>query len=179
MKTKLQLEHLKPNITTEYLMLADTLRMEMQKTHQFFLSTIKVLEETDSQFKPKDDMYTVAQQVAHTAHTVDWFSDNAFNPEGMTFEQEALEEHDKIVLPYTSLAEAKKWLAEAFVKAAENFGSKSDEELLSLMPEKSLMGPSPRFTCAYGITDHTAHHRGSLAVYVRMLGKVPNMPYML
>jgi hypothetical protein len=28
-----------------------------------------------------------------------------------------------------------------------------------------------------GIVDHTAHHRGSLAVYARLIGKEPLMPY--
>ena len=28
-----------------------------------------------------------------------------------------------------------------------------------------------------GITDHSAHHRGALAVYARLLGKEPAMPY--
>ncbi len=27
------------------------------------------------------------------------------------------------------------------------------------------------------IVDHTAHHRGALTVYVRLLGKVPKMMY--
>ncbi len=27
-------------------------------------------------------------------------------------------------------------------------------------------------------SSHTAHHRGALAVYARLLGKVPAMPYM-
>jgi hypothetical protein len=30
---------------------------------------------------------------------------------------------------------------------------------------------------ARGSTDHTAHHRGALTVYSRLLGKVPKMPY--
>ncbi|MCF8432232.1 MAG: DinB family protein [Melioribacteraceae bacterium] len=27
------------------------------------------------------------------------------------------------------------------------------------------------------IADHSAHHRGALAVYARLAGKVPKMPY--
>ena len=29
-----------------------------------------------------------------------------------------------------------------------------------------------------GIEDHTAHHRGALTVYARLLDRVPPMPYM-
>ena len=35
----------------------------------------------------------------------------------------------------------------------------------------------PRLGVVSGIVDHTAHHRGSLAVYARLRGKVPPMPY--
>ena len=50
----------------------------------------------------------------------------------------------------TSLEEATAWLDRAFGHAI------------------SVVG---------GIADHTAHHRGALAVYARLIGKVPLMPY--
>jgi uncharacterized damage-inducible protein DinB len=39
------------------------------------------------------------------------------------------------------------------------------------------MGGAPKRAVISGIVDHTAHHRGSLAVYARLRGKVPTMPY--
>jgi hypothetical protein len=39
------------------------------------------------------------------------------------------------------------------------------------------MGGAPRASIIDGLTDHTAHHRGSLAVYARLRGKTPPMPY--
>ena len=39
------------------------------------------------------------------------------------------------------------------------------------------MGGVPRAAILSGITDHTAHHRGALTVYARLLGKTPPMPY--
>ncbi len=159
-------------------MFVDTINNEILKVRNFFNNTIRVLEEEDSEFKPQDELYTVAQQVAHVAHTIDWFSDSAFSETGPIWEDSIMEDHDKRVMTCSSLGEAKKWLDESFDRATENFSSRSDEELMSPMPEDCLMGPTPRFTCVYGLQDHTAHHRGSLAVYVRLLGKVPAMPYM-
>jgi uncharacterized damage-inducible protein DinB len=39
------------------------------------------------------------------------------------------------------------------------------------------MSGLPKRAILHGMADHTAHHRGSLAVHVRTLGKVPPMPY--
>jgi uncharacterized damage-inducible protein DinB len=39
------------------------------------------------------------------------------------------------------------------------------------------MSGLPKRTILHGMPDHTARHRGSLAVHVRTLGKVPPMPY--
>jgi len=36
----------------------------------------------------------------------------------------------------------------------------------------------PRLVVIGAISDHTAHHRGALTVYARLLGKEPKMPYM-
>jgi uncharacterized damage-inducible protein DinB len=159
-------------------MLAETICNEIQKVRIFFNNTIRVLDENDSGFKPQDEMYTVAQQIAHVAHTIDWFNDSAFSEEGPTWNDDVMKEHETKMMGYTSLTEAKKWLEESFDRAIENFGSRSDEELTSLTPETSLMGANPRFLNAFGIQDHTAHHRGSLGVYVRLIGKTPPIPYM-
>jgi uncharacterized damage-inducible protein DinB len=40
------------------------------------------------------------------------------------------------------------------------------------------MGGAPRLAVFVAIADHTAHHRGALAVYARLNGIVPPMPYM-
>ena len=37
---------------------------------------------------------------------------------------------------------------------------------------------APKGAAAQGLVDHTAHHRGALAVYARLVGKTPSMPYM-
>ena len=39
------------------------------------------------------------------------------------------------------------------------------------------MKGAPRAAVVGPIVDHTAHHRGALTVYARLLGKVAPMPY--
>ena len=46
------------------------------------------------------------------------------------------------------------------------------------LPPGPIMGGLPRLAVFGALTDHTAHHRGALSVYARLLGKVPPMPYM-
>ena len=55
---------------------------QLASSKEFFERSTRVLEEADSQFKPNDNMMTVAQQVAHTAITLDWFVEGASRPEG-------------------------------------------------------------------------------------------------
>jgi uncharacterized damage-inducible protein DinB len=40
-----------------------------------------------------------------------------------------------------------------------------------------IMTGAPKMAVVGAIGDHTAHHRGALAVYARLLGKEPKMPY--
>ncbi len=77
----------------------------------------------------------------------------------------------------TSLAEAIAWVDRAYGRAIEVIGSSSDEELDTPIDDPQIMQGQPRGAIVNGITDHTAHHRGALTVYARLLGKEPVMPY--
>jgi uncharacterized damage-inducible protein DinB len=146
----------------------------LQNMKQFFDRTTSCFEEKDSEFRPKSEMFTVAQQIAHTAQTIDWFVEGAFRPEGFDLD---FEEHMKPVLATKSLTEARAWLDRAMQNAIDLVGSKSEAELAEPLPADGIMGGSPRGSIIGGIADHTAHHRGAIAVYARLLGKVPPMPY--
>ena len=50
------------------------------------------------------------------------------------------------------------------------------EVLAAEMPANPIM-QGPRYEVIGGVVDHTAHHRGALAVYARLQGKTPAMPY--
>lgn len=148
---------------------------ELRSTQTFFNRSISSLTEEDSTFAPNPEMRTVAQQVAHTAQTVEWFLEGAFRPEGFGMDFEGME---KEVTPVASLAAARAWLDRAFDAAYTDLAGRSDEEMAATLPEGPIMGGAPRSAIVGAIVDHTAHHRGALTVYARLLGKVPAMPYM-
>jgi len=53
-------------------------------SRDFFERSTSVLEEVDSEFRPRDEMMTAAQHVMHTAQTLDWFIDGVTRPKGST-----------------------------------------------------------------------------------------------
>ncbi len=120
-------------------------------------------------------MMTVAQQVAHTAQTIDWFIAGATRREGfdLDFARQARE-----LEAVNSLAAARKMLETAFSNAIQYLRSHSAADLASPLPPGPVMGGQPISDIVWAIVEHTAHHRGALTVYSRQLGKVPPMPYM-
>jgi uncharacterized damage-inducible protein DinB len=153
--------------------IADGLVMDLKGTQKFFKTTLSVFEPEDAGFAPSPEVYTVAGHVAHAADSVDWFVEGAFG-EGWDMDFDALIAKAKAV---TSLEEAVAWFDRAFTNAIEVVGAASDQVLFEAIPDKRIMEGAPRIAIVSGIVDHTAHHRGSLAVYARLIGKVPEMPY--
>ena len=147
---------------------------QLVASQDFFDRSTRVLEESDSQFRPKDGMMTVAQQVAHTAQTLDWFVDGVTKPEGFDLD---FEKHAKAVDAVTSLAAAREWLGKAYTNAIAYLRALSTEDLAKPLPAGPIMGGQPLSSIVWAMVEHTAHHRGALTVYSRMLGKVPPMPY--
>jgi uncharacterized damage-inducible protein DinB len=76
-----------------------------------------------------------------------------------------------------SLKEAKDIFAKAIENAESVLDKLSDEDLNKPLPEGPIMGGVPKLAVIGAMTDHTAHHRGALAVYARLLGKEPKIPY--
>jgi uncharacterized damage-inducible protein DinB len=152
---------------------SDGLVQEIKSAQRFFKTTLSVFEPDDAGFAPSPELYTVAGHVAHAADTVDWFIEGAFG-EGWDMEFDALIAKAKDV---TSLEEATEWLDRSFANAIAVVGAASDQELTEPIPDTKIMGGAPRLAVVSGIVDHTAHHRGSLAVYARLIGKEPPMPY--
>jgi uncharacterized damage-inducible protein DinB len=141
---------------------------------EFFERSTSVLSEADSGFRPREGMMTVAQQVAHTAQTLDWFIDGASRPEGFDLD---FEKHAKALEALTSLAAARQMLAAAYANAVQFLRSRSAEDLARPLPPGPVMGGAPVTDIVWSMVEHSAHHRGALTVYARELGKVPPMPY--
>jgi uncharacterized damage-inducible protein DinB len=147
---------------------------QLLASQDFFARSTRVLEEGDSTFRPQEGMMTAAQQVAHAAQTLDWFIEGASRPEGFDLDFEA---HAKALAGVTSLAAARQTLATAYSDAIQFLRSRSAEELAQPLPPGPVMGGQPISDIVWAMVEHTAHHRGALTVYSRLLGKVPAMPY--
>ena len=147
---------------------------QLLASKDFFDRSTRVLEEADSAFRPKEGMMTVAQQVAHVAHTLDWFIQGASRPEGFDLDFASQAQALETV---TSLAAARKALEAAYANGINFLRSRSAEDLAKPLPPGPVMGGQPISDIVWAMVEHTAHHRGALTVYSRQLGKVPPMPY--
>ena len=146
---------------------------KVELTKQFFDKSTGKLDEGDSAFAPAKGMFTAANQVAHTAQTIDWFLQGAFSDEGMDMD---FVKHEASVRACTSLAEARAWLDRS-VKALVTKLKEAPESEWEKPIGGSVLAGAPRTSIVDGIVEHTSHHRGALSVYQRLLGKVPEMPY--
>ena len=147
---------------------------QLLASQDFFERSTRVLDEDDSGFRPREGMMTVAQQVAHTAQTLDWFIEGVSRPEGFDLD---FEKHAKALDGVTSLAAARQMLETAYANALHFLRSRGLEDLARPLPPGPIMGGQPISDIVWAMVDHTAHHRGALTVYSRELGKVPPMPY--
>lgn len=148
---------------------------ELNTAHEFFNRSTRKLTEAHSGLTPAVGMMTAAQQVAHAAHTIEWFIEGAFRAEGFNTDFEGQAKH---VAACTSLGAARAWFEKAMDGAKATIASKSDADLMAPISAGPIMGGAPRMAIFSAITDHTAHHRGALTVYARLSGVVPPMPYM-
>jgi uncharacterized damage-inducible protein DinB len=151
------------------------LHAQVASMNEYFERSTRVLAEEDSNFAPKEGMMTVAQQVAHAAQTIEWFCNGAFSPNGFDMDFESM---GKQIMAVTSLAAAKAWMEKAVATATATIDTHSDADWGHPLPPGPIMGGVPRMAIFGALTDHSAHHRGALTVYSRLLGKVPAMPYM-
>jgi uncharacterized damage-inducible protein DinB len=147
---------------------------QLLASQDFFERSTKVLDEADSGFRPREGMMTVAQQIAHAAQTLDWFIEGVSRPEGFDLD---FEKHAKALEAMTSLAAARQMLQTAYANSVQFLRSRSPEDLSQPIPPGPIMGGQPVSDIVWAMVEHTAHHRGALTVYSRLLGKVPPMPY--
>jgi uncharacterized damage-inducible protein DinB len=147
---------------------------QLLASQDFFNRSTRVLDEADSGFRPREGMMTVAQQIAHAAQTLDWFIEGVSRPEGFDLD---FEKHAKALEAMTSLAAARQMLQTAYANSVQFLRSRSPEDLSQPIPPGPIMGGQPVSDIVWAMVEHTAHHRGALTVYSRLLGKVPPMPY--
>lgn len=147
---------------------------QLKSVEEFFERSTRCLDDSDSDFAPTEGTFSAAHQIAHAAQTIDWFMEGMFSPDGFDLD---FAKHEQEVRRCSSVSDAKKWFSEAMERAIKLIEKKSDADLLTPLPPGPVMGGAPRSACIGAIQDHTAHHRGALTVYSRLLGKTPLMPY--
>ncbi len=148
--------------------------LPLKQSLQFFSRTCSVFHDDDAEFAPTPGQFTVAQHVAHVAQTIDWFMEGGFRPEGFDLD---FGKHHQVVRECVSLEEAMIWLAKSVDQAALVLAPKTSAEMMEPIADGPIMAGEPRAAIIAAIAEHTAHHRGSLAVYARLLGYAPPMPY--
>jgi uncharacterized damage-inducible protein DinB len=154
-------------------MLKEVLIKDLKTNTEFFERSSSCLSEEDSSYKPQSEVYTVAQHVAHAAQSIEWFVEGMFSAKGFDMDFERL---TREFMACTSLKAAREWMKKATEKAVATLSAKSEDDLRQPLAENAIM-QGPRFTVISAIVDHTAHHRGALTVYSRLLKKQPKMPY--
>lgn len=147
---------------------------QLDATQKFFNTTLRCFDDGDGDFAPVPGLLPVKAHVAHVALTLDWFVEGAF---GSGWDMD-FEEGDRQCRAVASLAEAKQMLDRAFANVKRTIEQASPEQLAERIRDERILGPAPRAAIIPAIVDHTAHHRGSLAVYARLVGRTPAMPYM-
>ena len=110
-------------------------------SQDFFNRSTRVLEEADSQFRPQPGMWTVAQQVAHAAQTLDWFIEGATRPEGFNLDFQALAMALENV---TSLEAAREMLKTAYGNVLRFLETSGPEVLDASSPRRTGDGRHAR-----------------------------------
>src|SRR5690606_35254471 len=129
-----------------------------------FETSTRCLEEADSTFAPVEGMFTVSNQVAHAAQTIDWYFEGAFSPEGFDLDFPA---HEAQVRRVNTLSHAREWFSNAIRRGIEKIETTTETDWSELIAAGPIMNGMPRSAILRGIVDHTAHHRGALTVYSR------------
>ena len=140
---------------------------------KFLMNILKSFKPEHSDFVPADGMMSVAQLIHHIAFTVKWFREGAFGS-GFNMDFEALEAENKKVFTLQQVLDEIDSEYDGYVVFLESLG---EDELESPLPPNPLFGEVPRWLIFGAQRDHTAHHRGVLSVYLRLLGITPVMVY--
>lgn len=146
----------------------------LAKQQEFFLRSTACFRPQDAGYAPQAGLFSVAGQIAHAALTVDWFIAGIFSPSGFDMDFPA---HERAARAVTALDDARARFTASYAAAVARFAAASMAELQVPIAAGPIMGGAPRLAAVGALGDHTAHHRGCLAVYARMLGLVPAMPY--
>lgn len=140
---------------------------------KYLNNILKDFTEENADYAPADGMMTVAQQVRHIAQTIGWFREGAFG-EGFDTDFEA---HQTEIRKPTTLAQSLDTLNAAYDDWIAFLEGLTEADLNAPMEKNEFFGTAPKAAVVTSCMDHTAHHRGALSVYLRMLSVTPTLVY--
>jgi len=146
----------------------------MGQERKCLMTLLKAFPPEEGGYCPAAGMMTAAQQVQHLALTVRWFAEGAFGG-GFDTDFEKLEAGNP---PGITWAEAMHNINTAYDDYIAFLVTLTSGELDAAIPENPIFPEgTPRSAVVIAQGEHTAHHRGALTVYLRLLGIVPPMVY--
>ena len=161
--------------TTPLLADPEFLVHQLAWSREFFERSTSVFTEEHGAFTPQEGMMSVTQHVGHVADTFDWFHDALLDMEGFDMDFEAMAAR---IAAVPSLSEARAWFDRAHRRMVAFVEQSTAESLAVCLPENDpVIAGASRAALVGATIEHTAHHRGSLAVYARLAGLQPPMPY--
>ena len=148
---------------------------QLRACRTFFERTTSVFTEEHAGYAPQEGRMTVAAQIAHVADTFDWFHDALLDMQGFDMDFEAMA---KRVNSVKTLAEAREWFDRGHERLVAYVEASTPESMAVTLPENDpIMPGQSRAAILLAVIEHAAHHRGSLAIFARLAGLEPPMPY--
>src|SRR5690606_37555263 len=104
---------------------------ELRSAQAFLLHTASVFDDRHADTAPWEGAFTVTNQLAHIALTLDWFVEGATRAEGFDMN---FEDHYTAIYATKTLAEAREQLDRSFAQVREWLRNTSDAELSAPLP---------------------------------------------
>lgn len=146
----------------------------VRQERRYLMNILQAFPPDQGGFSPAPGMMTAAQQVHHLARTVRWFAAGAFGT-GFDMDFEKMEADNRADIAWD---EAMRRIDTAYADFTAFLETLDAAELDAAMPANPIFPEgTPRSAVILAQGDHTAHHRGALSVYLRLLGVVPPMVY--
>jgi uncharacterized damage-inducible protein DinB len=146
----------------------------VRRERAYLMNILRAFPRDKGGFIPAPGMMTAAQQVHHLARTVRWFAEGAFGT-GFDMDFEKMEADNRAEITWDKAMVTIDAAYDDYIAFLETLG---DGELDAPMSANPIFPEgTPRAAVIIAQGDHTAHHRGALSVYLRLLGVVPPMVY--
>jgi uncharacterized damage-inducible protein DinB len=173
---------------------ANPITITIGKQKEFFQRSLSCFTEEDADYRPQPGMLSVSGHIHHTTASIELMMSGilrefprfgerryASRRPGATWKEWGMDwaysaNHDTVRADW-SLASALRAFDETMDIVSTIFAELTPDEMRQPLGDNPMKLPSAFAVLYFGIFDHTAHHRGALSQYARLLGKEPRIPY--